>query len=183
VCNKPNPLVDAFCREGLTRAARALRRAYEHGNDVAAREDLAVVSLLGGLALANAALGAVHGIAGPAGGLFPAPHGAVCARLLPIVMAHNVQALQARAPASEALPRYIEIARLLTGNPNATAHAGVIWLQELCAALHVPPLAAYGITTLDLPGLVAQSAKASSMKGNPIVLTSEELHTLLRQAL
>ncbi|NQU43994.1 iron-containing alcohol dehydrogenase, partial [bacterium] len=74
VCNQPNPLTDAVCREGLGRAARSLRRACERG-DAAAREDMALASLFGGLALANAKLGAVHGFAGPVGGMFPAPHG------------------------------------------------------------------------------------------------------------
>lgn len=86
VCNAPNPLTDAICREGIRRAARSLRRAFEDGTDRAARYDLCAASLCGGLALANARLGAVHGLAGPLGGMFPAPHGAVCGRLLPGVV-------------------------------------------------------------------------------------------------
>ena len=81
----------------------------------AAREDMSVAALFGGLALANAGLGAVHGFAGPVGGMFPAPHGAVCAALLPHVMEMNLRALRARQPASETLPRYEEVARILTG--------------------------------------------------------------------
>ena len=83
VSNQANPMTDGICREGLGRAARSLRRAYEDGRDAEARQDMALVSLFGGLALANAKLGAVHGFAGPLGGLFPAPHGTICARLLP----------------------------------------------------------------------------------------------------
>ena len=112
---RANPMTDAFCREGMRRAARSLRRAYEHGNDVKAREDMSLASLLGGLALANAGLGAVHGIASVMGGMFPAPHGAVCARLLPHVMEINVRALQERQPGSDALHRYDEVARILDG--------------------------------------------------------------------
>ena len=174
-----NPLTDSFCREGMARAARALRRAYENGNDTAAREDMAVVSLLGGLALANAKLGTVHGFAGVLGGMFPAPHGLICARLLPHVMEVNVQALQRRAPDSPALARYDEVAQLLTGQPTTRAADGVAWVQELCRALGVPPLANFGFTQADFPAAVAQTQKASSTKGNPIVLTEEELLGIL----
>ena len=183
VSNKANPLTDALCREGMQRAARSLRQVYEHGDDTAAREDMAVVSLFGGLALANAKLGAVHGIAGPLGGMFPAPHGAICARLLPYVIAVNVRALQARMSESQALHRYDEIARILTNRSDATASDAVRWVQELCDALQVPALAQYGMTAADIPVLVEKAAKASSMKGNPLVLTPEELTEILEQAL
>jgi alcohol dehydrogenase class IV len=182
VSNKANPLTDSLAREGMMRAARSLRRAYEHGEDAAAREDMAVTSLFGGLALANAKLGAVHGFAGPIGGMFHAPHGAVCARLLPYVMSMNVQALRQRAPESDALRRYDEVARILTGKPTAVAQDGVLWIQELCAALNVPGLGAYGISQADFPTLIEKSAVASSMQGNPIKLTSDELGEILAQA-
>lgn len=183
VSNKANPLTDALCREGMQRAARSLRRVYEHGADTVAREDMAVVSLFGGLALANAQLGAVHGFAGPLGGMFPAPHGAICARILPYVIDVNVRALQARMPGSLALQRYDEIARILTGNAEATAGDVVKWVQELCDALQVPTLAQYGMTAADIPVVVEKSAKASSMKGNPLVLATEELTEILERAL
>jgi len=183
VSNKANPLTDALCREGMRRAARSLRRAYEHGDDAAAREDMALVSLFGGLALTNAGLGAVHGFAGPIGGMFPAPHGAVCASLLPHVMTVNVRALQERAPESVALRRYDEIARLLTGNERATAADGVAWVRELCAALRIPPLSAYGMTEADFPALKEKASRASSMRGNPIKLTAEEMEEVLARAL
>ena len=183
VSNKANPMTDAVCREGMRRAARSLRRVYEHGDDTAAREDMAVTSLFGGLALANAKLGAVHGFAGPAGGMFPAPHGAICARLLPYVIEANVRALQERQPESQALHRYDEIAQMLTGNIGATASDGVTWVQELCDALHVPSLSTHGMSPDDIPTLVEKSAKSSSMKGNPIVLTTDEMREILAQAM
>ena len=183
VSNKANPLTDALCREGMRRAARSLRRAYEHGDDAAAREDMALASLFGGLALANAKLGAVHGFAGPIGGMFPAPHGAVCAALLPHAMAVNVRALRERTPESEALRRYDEIARLLTGDEGASAADGVAWVQELCQALGIPSLASYGVTEEDFPLLIEKAAAASSMKGNPIGLTVEEMREVLARAL
>ncbi len=183
VSHLANPLTDALCRSGLLRAACSLRQAFEDGADAAAREDMALVSLFGGLALANAKLGAVHGFAGPIGGLYPAPHGVVCARLLPYVMEMNVRALQAREPESPALARYSEAAVLLTGDPDADAAAGVAWVQTLCAALAVPPLSTYGITEKDVPAIVEKTAVASSTKGNPIRLTEAELTEILKHAL
>jgi alcohol dehydrogenase class IV len=182
VSNKANPLTDAVCREGMQRAARSLRRAYEDGRDATAREDMCVTSLFGGFALANAKLGAVHGFAAPLGGMFPAPHGIICARLLPHVMEANVRALQAREPDSPALSRYDEIAQILTGQATAKATDGVVWVQKLCQTLRVPPLSDFGLTKADFPTAVAKAQQASSMKGNPIVLTAEELSEVLRQA-
>jgi len=183
VSNRANPMTDALCREGMRRAARSLRRAYEHGHDAKAREDMSLASLFGGLALANAGLGAVHGFAGPIGGMFRAPHGAVCASLLPHVMAVNVQALRERSSESEVLRRYDEIARILTGDEKARADDGVVWVRELCEALQVPSLASYGVTPEDFPALIEKASVASSMKGNPIELTPDEMREILTRAL
>jgi len=180
---KANPMTDGVCREGMVRAARSLRRAYDHGDDTAARLDMCVTSLFGGLALANAGLGAAHGFAGPIGGAFDAPHGALCAAVLPFVMDVNVRALQARAPGSEALGRYDEVARLLTGRADATAPDGVAWVADLCRALDVPSLRTYGLTTDDLPVQADRAAESSSMKGNPIALTREEMLEILERSL
>lgn len=182
VSHLANPLTDALCREALPRAARSLRRAYENGYDTAARADMALTSLFGGLALANAKLGAVHGFAGPFGGMFPAAHGATCAALLPHVMAVNVQTLQAREPDNPALSRYHEAARLLTGNPKATAADGVAWVQDLCYDLRVPSLGSYGLTPADFPALIEKAAVSSSMKGNPVKLTAAEMLEILQRA-
>ncbi|MCX6050376.1 MAG: iron-containing alcohol dehydrogenase [Chloroflexi bacterium] len=183
VSNQANPLTDALCREGMQRAARSLRRTFEDGGDTTARADMAIASLCGGLALANAKLGAVHGFAAPLGGMFPAPHGVICARLLPLVMAANVRALQERSPTSPMLARYAEVAQILTGDAAAEANAGVRWVQALCAALAIPPLANFGVTEADMSAVVAKAQKASSMQGNSLVLTSEELTQILHQAL
>ncbi len=181
--NAANPMTDAFCREGLRRAARSLRRAYENGNDPHARQDMALASLFGGMALANAKLGAVHGFAGPIGGMFPAPHGAICARLLPLVVEMNLQAIRDRAAQRPDLERFTEMSRLLTSDPNCRAEDGIRWLHDLCAALNVPPLATYGITKSDFSEIIAQAKKASSMKGNPIELMDGELNRIMELAL
>lgn len=183
VCLRANPLTDGFCEQGIFRAARSLREAVFNGRNKTAREDMALASLFGGLALANAGLGAVHGFAAPVGGSFFAPHGAVCAALLPHVMAANLRALRERDEKSYALGRYYRIAKSLTGNPNATADAGVEWVTKLIAELPVPKLGAYGLREEHIAGLVTKAANASSMKANPIVLTSDELAQTLRLAL
>jgi alcohol dehydrogenase class IV len=181
--NQPNPLTDGICREGLRRAARSLRHAYEDGSNTDAREGMSVASLFGGLALANAKLGAVHGFAGPLGGMFSAPHGVICARLLPYVMEANVGALQSRAPGSPASARYDEVAQILTGTAAAGAPDGIAWVQDLCVALRVASLGEFGLKEADVPAVVEMSKRASSMKGNPITLTDRELREILRKAI
>lgn len=183
VCLRANPMTDTFCAGGIPRVARSLREAVFSGQNQSAREDMALASLFGGLALANAGLGAVHGFAGPIGGMFPAPHGAVCGALLPHVMAANLRALRGREPDSFALRRYYRVAVLLTGNPHATADAAVEWVQKLVADLPIPRLGAYGIREEHVADVVAKAANASSMKANPVVLTPEELAQTLRLAL
>jgi alcohol dehydrogenase class IV len=179
--NASNPMTDAVCREGIRRVARSLRRAYE-SDDPSAREDMSLAALFGGMALANAKLGAAHGFAGPIGGMFPAPHGGICARLLPLVMETNLHAIQDRTPGLQVLERFTEVSRLLTGTPDASAEDGIHWLQQLCADLKISSLASYGVSAEDFPAIVSQSRKASSMKGNPIELTDAELTSILVRA-
>lgn len=177
---KANPLTDGYCREGILRVARSLRTAYRNAADLEARTDMALASLLSGLALANAALGAVHGLAGPLGGELGAPHGAICGRLLPVVCKANIRALRQNAP--QALGRYAEVACWLTGRTDASAEDGVVWLQALVGDLAVPGLEAYGLKEALVPEIVAKAAQASSMKGNPVALTRDQLTTILLQA-
>jgi len=195
---RANPLTDAICTQGLRHAARSLRLAFEQSQRAAddplladgageryrfAREDMAVASLFGGLALANAGLGAVHGFAASIGGMFPAPHGAVCAALLPHVMEANARVLRARAPESESLRRFDEVGRLLCASAKATASDGIGWVHELCADLKIPRLSAYGISSSDFALLIDHAARASSMKSNPIPLTMEDMKAILEAAL
>lgn len=180
---KANPMTDAICREGLFHAARSLPRAYENGADKEAREGMALASLFGGLALANASLGAVHGFARPLGGMLHAPHGALCARLLPLVMDANINALEARQPEHPAIARYAEIAQILTGDKNATVLDGLEWVRNLVNMLNIPALAAYGMSKADFSEAVENTMKANSFKGNPIPLNRDDLLTILEQAI
>jgi alcohol dehydrogenase class IV len=180
---KATPLTDAFCIDGIRRAAQSLRRVFHQGNDLNARSDMALASLYSGIALAHAGLGAVHGFAGPIGGMFPAPHGAVCAALLPEVMKVNLDALRRREPGSAALPRFTEIAQRITEDPAATADEGVRWLKQLRDDLRIPLLRHWGVKDADIPEILPKARAASSMKGNPLHLEDSELRQILTAAL
>jgi alcohol dehydrogenase class IV len=177
---KANPLTDALALEGLRHAVRSLKRAWADGGDAAAREDMALASLLGGLALANAGLGAVHGLAAPLGGLRPVPHGVACAALLPHVLEAN---LRAAGPDGALHRRFQELARVLTGDPAAGPADGVRWVRQLVADLRIPGLARYGLTAADLETVAERGLVASSMKANPVVLDQATLVQVLAQAL
>jgi alcohol dehydrogenase class IV len=144
---------------------------------------MSLAALFSGMALANAGLGVIHGFAAPLGGRFSAPHGAICAAILPYGMEINLRALRARAIDSAAIGRYEEVARMLTGRPNATAEDGISWVWEVSLELQIPPLTAYGIGDQDVPTLVAEAANASSTKANPLALTAEELSEVLTRAM
>lgn len=191
VSNKANPLTDGLCREGLQRVGRSLRKAFEDGTDAQAREDMSLAALFSGMALANAKLGAVHGFAGPLGGMTSAPHGAICGKLLPYVIQANVQALQNRlagsdtnagAEAQSILARFDEIGRILTGRDTAAASDAVSWLGELCVQFGLSGLRRYGLSKVDFPIVVERAKKASSMQGNPVELSDEELGEILERA-
>lgn len=178
VSNKANPVTDGWARTGLIHAGRGLRRAYADPADLAARTDMALASLLGGLALANAKLGAVHGFAGPLGGMVDAPHGALCAALLAPVCRANI------AAATPTLrQRFDDIARMLTGDDDARADDGLAWIEATVAELAIPGLAAYGLTTAQTDEAVAKAARASSMQGNPVPLDEPALARIYRSAL
>ena len=183
VSARSNAMTDLYCLEGIRRAARSLKRAYEDGSDAEARNDMAMASLMGGLSLANAGLGVVHGFAAPVGGMFTAPHGAVCAAILPHGMRGNVQALRERGEDSDKLKRYQTVARLLTGSEKAQTEDGIEWAFRTCEELGIPTLAAYGLRPDDVPAVVQKASRASSMKANPIELTTEELTEILSNAL
>jgi alcohol dehydrogenase class IV len=180
---RANPMTDGLCVQGIQLAARSLRRAFHHGDQPEPRHDMALAALFSGMALANAGLGVVHGFAAPLGGWFGAPHGAICAAMLPYGMEVNLRALRDRDPQSTALPRYEEVGRMLTGRPQATAGDGVAWARDICAEFEIPPLGFYGVSEQDVAGLVEASAKTSSMKGNPVVLTPEELREVLLRSI
>jgi alcohol dehydrogenase class IV len=179
---KANPMSSTLAAEGLRRAASGLRAAYADGADLTARTDMALCSLAGGIALANAKLGAVHGLAGAIGGTALVPHGVACAMLLAPVIEANVRALRAERPGHPALGQYALAARLLTGEPGATVEDGIAWITETIHLLRVPRLATFGIGEQQFDGIAERAAKSSSMQGNPIPLSTADLRTILLRA-
>ncbi|RKG61363.1 iron-containing alcohol dehydrogenase [Corallococcus sp. CA054B] len=180
---RAQPLTDALAREGMQRSARSLRKAVLHGPGPAEREDLAIASLFGGLCLANSGLGAVHGFAAPLGGMLGAAHGALCAALLGATLELNLEALRSRAPDHPALPRFRELAVLLTGQSNARAEDGITWVKDLVHAVRIRGLRDMGLTATAIPELVTKARAASSMKGNPLPLTDAELTALVERSM
>ena len=180
---RANPLTDGLAREGLRCAAAGLRAAYADGTDLAARTDMALCSLLGGLALANAKLGAVHGLAGVIGGTAPVPHGFACAAMLPAVVDANIRALRSAPDGGQALDRYAEVARLLTGDPAASIADGLAWIRETLRLLDVPGLGEFGIQPSQAADIAAVAARSSSMQGNPVPLTDATLRAIIIQSL
>lgn len=175
------PLTDGFCREGIARAGRGLRRAYADGSDLGARTDMSLCSLLSGLALANGKLGAAHGLAGPLGGFLGAPHGAITAAVMVPVSRANIDALAAEDPAHPALARYAEVGELLTGERSAEAY--LAWFAETVSLLGVGGLASLGLTEADIPQIAEAASQASSTRGNPVRLPIAAFEQIVRAAL
>ncbi|SMD03657.1 Alcohol dehydrogenase, class IV [Desulfocicer vacuolatum DSM 3385] len=174
-----NPLTDALCREGIKRVAASLKAAHDRGDDLAAREDMSLAALFSGVALANAKLGVVHGIAGPMGGMIPAPHGVICARLLGPCMAVNLTESSRDEAHGHVVKKLGEIASILTGNPGAAPWDAVQWIDNMVRYLPLPPLSRYGLNKVKCQQLSCQALKSSSMKGNPVPLTEKQLFDIL----
>ncbi len=179
-CNTPNPVTDSLCLEGIRQVAHSLIQAYDHGEDINAREGMSLAALFSGMALANARLGAVHGFAGVIGGETSAHHGAICASLLPNVMAVNIQSLRIHYPDHPALKRYAVIAQTLCGDQSASPESGVDWVRSFCNHANIPRLSKLGLAVDQFEFVIEDSVKASSMKGNPVTLSEAELRSILQ---
>jgi alcohol dehydrogenase class IV len=180
---RAQPFTDMFCRTGIAHLRTALRQAFKDGKDLSAREHMCFASLLSGLALANAGLGIVHGFAAPLGGMLDAPHGAICAAVLPHGVEVNIHALRQRAPEYLALGRYREIAHTLTANERAEPEDLIPWLLSLTRDLGIQPLGVLGLRSSQIPELVEKVAAANSTKANPLPLTQDELTEIAERAL
>jgi len=181
------PITDALAIRGISLAGRSLLRAYTDGNDLDAREDMAMAALLSGMTLTNAGLGAAHGFASPLGANFPIPHGVVCGTLLPHVMRANVAALRGQSVEHPTLGRYAEIGRTLTGradlaDPQAM-DAGIRWVEQAAERLAIPKLGPFGLTREGLGPMVSLAGKSSSMRYNPVKLSEADLAEVLGRAL
>jgi alcohol dehydrogenase class IV len=177
VSPRANPMTDALCRDAIPRGLAALIRLMA-GEDAAARDEMAWVSLCGGIALANAGLGAVHGLAGPLGGLTGAAHGAICGALLPPVLVANRAAVADPARLDQ-VGRWIAGAFGLrdTALPNAARHlAG--WARQQ----GLPGLRDMGIDATAQAKAAEAASSSSSMKANPVPLSADSLRSIMEQA-
>ena len=182
VCTRAQPMTDALAEQGIRLASVALERTCLQPDDLAARESMSLAALYSGIALANAGLGAVHGFAAPIGGMFAAPHGAVCATLLPHVWRSNRETVQLSGTPAQR-ERFAQVSRWLTRQSDAAPEDAEVWLSDLVAKLRIPNLSTYGVTSNDVPEIVRRAQQASSMKANPIALGREALESLLLRAL
>ncbi|MDY6846371.1 MAG: iron-containing alcohol dehydrogenase, partial [Chloroflexota bacterium] len=182
VSNKSNPMTDALAKEGIIRGSRALLRAYQNGKDRQARYDMALTSMFGGLVLGNSGLGAVHGFAGPIGGMFHASHGVICASLLPYVMKYNALELSKRAGMEGIQKKFKEIGQWVTGEPDASIEDGIVWIEDLAQHLEIPGLRGIGIKKSDFKTIIEKASVASSMQKNPVKLDEETLKLILEEA-
>jgi alcohol dehydrogenase class IV len=188
-----SPFTDAIARAGLEAAASALPRWHARalaGEPAEAsagdRAAMAWAACCSGIALANAGLGAVHGIVAALGARYPVPHGVGCGILLAATTRANISALGTRAPGAPALARYAEAGRILAGDPalpDAAARDVLLAIFDAWTdALRLPRLAEVGVTPGDVPALVAES-RGSSMRTNPIALDDAEIAAILSACL
>lgn len=185
------PFTDALALAGLEAARDALLPWFDRGpgageETAAVRERMAWAALASGMCLAQAGLGAVHGLAAPLGAVVPIPHGAACGAVLAHVTAANIRALEARDPYGPGLARYARAGRVLLGEPaidDAVARAGLIGLlADWASHLELRGLASFGLTAGMIDGLVADS-RGGSMRTNPVVLTDDDLAAIVRAAM
>lgn len=180
---KANCFTDIFCLEAIRTAASVLPGIKQTDKDLNCRTRMSWVSLLGGLCLANAGLGAVHGFAAVIGGMFHAAHGAICASLLPYVIQGNLEGLEKRGQKeSGCYQKYKKIFTIVTGKENISMHEGLDWFMQLVHQLQIPSLKSFGILKKDFSNIIRQAKNASSMKANPVVLEEEELFVVLEKA-
>jgi alcohol dehydrogenase class IV len=184
--NKAQPMTDALAVLGIKKATKSLLSAYKDGQLLEAREDMALASLISGICLANAGLGAVHGFASPMGGL-NIPHGVICSALLAPTIETNISKLKSKAKKELTLEKYTRLAEIISNRTFPSmelAHKAIVdFMKTLTQELKIPKLSEFGVTESDIPMIVKKAKRASSMKYNPICLDDSALSNILKQAL
>ena len=185
---KATPMTDTLCWAGILKVQLALKPSFDDGSDLAARAEMSMASLWGGIALANSGLGVIHALAGPLGGMFPAPHGAICAALLSHGLETNL--IAARLPSAAKSPsagkfvqRMESLASAMTGGQAKSPDSAIEAIRKLIQSLNIPPLSSWGVTESDIPEIAKKALETSSMKGNPFPLTAADVEGLLRRSL
>jgi alcohol dehydrogenase len=184
---KANPLTDALALSGIAAVRDALLPWHAGQGDVSGhRRAMAYAALLSGITLAQVGLGSVHGLAAPLGAFFPMPHGVVCGTLVSACSDMNIRALRQRDAGSPALEKYAVLGRLLVGDSGMSDDEACMALLNLLSdwtdVLQLPRLSHYGMTHADIPRVVAH-CRGSSMKTNPVLLSDEEVASILRERL
>lgn len=176
---KATPMTDALCEAAIPKGLSVIRDLVDK-DAPEAWDVMAWVSTCGGLALANAGLGAVHGFAGVIGGKTNAPHGEICGALLPAVLRSHLHRAEAGSDIHSRLMWVLgQIDRAFT--PNQTG-AGLAYLQNWSRASGLRGLEAMGLSRADHLAVATASAGASSMAGNPFTLSQDELIVILANA-
>lgn len=186
VSGRANPMSDALAASGMAMVRQHLLSAVRHGDDIGARAGMLYASSMSGLTLANAGLGAVHGLASPLGAFFPIPHGAACGTLVYEATRLNIRCMREREPRNPGLIKYAEAGRILSDAPDLDDEAAIRALLDLLEdwsdRLEMPRLSYYGVSPADIPRIVTGS-RGNSMQTNPIRLQDAELSELLAHRL
>ena len=187
VSTRASSFTDALALSGLAAVRDGLLDWYEGGGRAASgRNRMAYAALLSGVALAQAGLGSVHGLAAPLGAFFPVPHGVACGTLVAEATDANIRALLDRAPDSPSLGKYAQLGRVLTGNSQLSRDEAwsqlILTLSDWTQRMTLPRLCAYGIQEMDIPRIVA-NCRGSSMQTNPVELSDAEIQEVLKQRL
>ena len=180
---RANPFTDALAMSGIRAVRDSLLPWYNYEGDIAQhRANMAYGALLSGITLAQAGLGSVHGLAAPLGAFFPMPHGVVCGTLVAECTRMIIELLLAEQPDGDALWRYAHVGKVLANNMRLSEQDGLETLLEMLEnwtqALRLPHLSSYGMTSADIPKVVA-NCRGNSMKTNPIVLPDEKVAQIL----
>ncbi len=185
--NKSQPITDSLAILGIQKATESLIRTFDEGNDLDAREDMAFASLLSGICLANAGLGALHGLAGSIGGMFNIPHGIICGALLSSTIEQNIIKLLSQVPYSHKLSKYVRLGEIVSEHPFETMREAVTniigYTRNITKILEIPKLAKFGFKQSEFKAIITQAKKSSSMGYNPVELSDEQLTEILLQAL
>lgn len=186
VSTNSNEMTDALAISGIEAARGSLIALYENPADKLAQDKMAYASLMSGICLAQTGLGSVHGLASPLGAFYPIPHGVVCGTLVAAATDMNIQLMIGRDADNQALEKYSRLGDVLAEQKLNNKHQS--W-KVLCDILYrwtekmqLPKLSEFGLTENGFD-LVVKHCRGSSMKTNPIVLTDDEIRTLLLKRL
>ncbi|MDD5132646.1 MAG: iron-containing alcohol dehydrogenase, partial [bacterium] len=174
-----NILTDSIALQSIRLVSMNLRETFKNGSNVQARQNMLYAALLSGIALSNARMGAVHGIAHPLGQKYNLPHGLVCGVLLPYVIEFNL---------NFATAKYAAIAGVMGGllrglDKERAAKICIDKTKQLLVEVGFPwRLRELGIKPEDFPQLAKDSMPSGSLKANPRVVSEEDVISILKKA-